>query len=124
MQIITTREFRANQKKYFELAETESVFVTRKNGRPILISVAKEDDYLASKKAEAENKKESSYAFRQGETLSDFLNRIVQDEINKAREEFKQEAIAAFRQVKDHSGGKIKLQTAEAFIDELRNSSY
>ena len=34
MQIVTTREFRANQKKYFELAETETVFVTRKNKRP------------------------------------------------------------------------------------------
>ncbi|KAA4062265.1 prevent-host-death protein, partial [Bacteroides ovatus] len=27
MQIITTREFRANQKKYFELAEKETIFV-------------------------------------------------------------------------------------------------
>ena len=45
MQIVTTREFRANQKKYFELAETETVFVTRKKKRPIVINVA-EDDYI------------------------------------------------------------------------------
>ena len=45
MQIVTTREFRANQKKYFELAETETVFVTRKNRKPIVINVA-EDDYI------------------------------------------------------------------------------
>ena len=45
MQIVTTREFRANQKKYFELAETETVFVTSKNKRPIVINVA-EDDYI------------------------------------------------------------------------------
>lgn len=38
MHIVTTREFRANQKKYFELAERETVFVSRKNARPILIS--------------------------------------------------------------------------------------
>ncbi|MDR0750549.1 MAG: prevent-host-death family protein [Tannerellaceae bacterium] len=44
MYIISTREFRANQKKYFELAETETVFVTRKNGKPISISVAREED--------------------------------------------------------------------------------
>ncbi|KAB6417575.1 prevent-host-death protein, partial [Bacteroides xylanisolvens] len=25
MQIVTTREFRANQKKYFEMAETETI---------------------------------------------------------------------------------------------------
>jgi hypothetical protein len=44
MYIITTREFRANQKKYFELAEKETVFVTRKNGKPISISVVDEED--------------------------------------------------------------------------------
>ena len=44
MQIVSTREFRANQKKYFELAERETVFVSRKNARPILISVADDDD--------------------------------------------------------------------------------
>lgn len=45
MQIVTTREFRANQKKYFDLAERETVFVARKNARPIVISVADDDDY-------------------------------------------------------------------------------
>jgi hypothetical protein len=44
MYIITTREFRANQKKYFELAEKEIVFVTRKNGKPISIRVVNEED--------------------------------------------------------------------------------
>lgn len=34
MQIITTREFRANQKKYFELAEKETIFVSRRNAAP------------------------------------------------------------------------------------------
>jgi PHD/YefM family antitoxin component YafN of YafNO toxin-antitoxin module len=47
MQIITTREFRANQKKYFDLAESETIFVARKNARPIVISVADDDDYLS-----------------------------------------------------------------------------
>ena len=36
MQIITTREFRANQKKYFELAEKETIFVSRRNAAPIV----------------------------------------------------------------------------------------
>jgi hypothetical protein len=44
MYVITTREFRANQKKYFELAEKETVLVTRKNGKPISISVINEED--------------------------------------------------------------------------------
>lgn len=43
MQIVTTREFRAHQKKYFNLAEREKVYVTRRNARPIIISVANED---------------------------------------------------------------------------------
>lgn len=47
MQIVTTREFRANQKKYFDLAERETIFVARKNARPIVISVADDDDYLS-----------------------------------------------------------------------------
>ena len=47
MQIVSTREFRANQKKYFELAEHETVFVSRKNARPIVISVADDDDFLS-----------------------------------------------------------------------------
>ena len=47
MQIISTREFRANQKKYFDLAESETVFVARKNARPIVISVVDDDDYLS-----------------------------------------------------------------------------
>lgn len=46
MQIVSTREFRANQKKYFDLAESETIFVARKNARPIVISVA-DDDYLS-----------------------------------------------------------------------------
>lgn len=44
MQIITAREFKANQKKYFELAETETLLVIRRNSRPIVINVADDDD--------------------------------------------------------------------------------
>lgn len=40
MCVVTAREFRANQKKYFELAEQEPVYVTRKNRRPMVIRVA------------------------------------------------------------------------------------
>ena len=40
MCVVTAREFRANQKKYFELAEQEDVYVTRKNRRPMVIRVA------------------------------------------------------------------------------------
>lgn len=49
MLIITTREFRANQKKYFDLAENETIFVARKNAHPIVINVADDDDFLSKK---------------------------------------------------------------------------
>ena len=31
MQVISTREFRANQKKYFDLAANETIYVARRN---------------------------------------------------------------------------------------------
>lgn len=52
MHIVTAREFRANQKKYFELAENEQVYVQRKGHRPICISVA-DEDVLAGRMAKA-----------------------------------------------------------------------
>ena len=53
MQIVTTREFRANQRKYFELAEHEAVFVARPNARPIVISVASDDEYLSNEELQS-----------------------------------------------------------------------
>ena len=81
MQIITTREFRANQKKYFELAEREAVFVSRKNARPILISVADDDDFLSKEellsiqKGLEDIKNGRTYRMQEGESLTDFLKR-------------------------------------------------
>lgn len=46
MQIITHREFRANQKKYFDLAEKETILIPRRGKKTIKISVATEDEYL------------------------------------------------------------------------------
>lgn len=81
MQIVTTREFRANQKKYFELAEREIVFVSRKNARPIVISVADDDDFLSKEellsiqKGLEDIKNGRTYRMQEGESLTDFLKR-------------------------------------------------
>ena len=81
MQIVTTREFRANQKKYFELAEREAVFVSRKNARPILISVADDDDFLSKEellsiqKGLEDIKNGRTYRMQEVESLTDFLKR-------------------------------------------------
>lgn len=82
MQIITTREFRANQKKYFDMAETETVLVTRRNGRPIVINVAEDDDMLTAAELQSIRKglddvrNGRTRRMNQGESLSDFLDRI------------------------------------------------
>lgn len=81
MQIISTREFRANQKKYFDLAESETILVARKNARPIVIRVADDDDFLS--KAELQSIQKGvedirngrTYKMQQGESLADFLKR-------------------------------------------------
>lgn len=81
MQIVSTREFRANQKKYFDLAEREIVFVARKNARPIVISVADDDDYLSKaellsiQKGLEDIKTGRTYKMQEGESLTDFLIR-------------------------------------------------
>lgn len=82
MHIITTREFRANQKKYFELAEKETILVTRRNGKPITIGVTNEKDIptpaeLASiQRGMDDIMNGRTYEMRPNETLDDFLNRI------------------------------------------------
>ena len=45
MRIITTREFRENQKSYFDLAEKERVIVHRgKNKKPMLLTPIEESE--------------------------------------------------------------------------------
>ena len=47
MQVITLREFNANQKKYFELAENEVVYVVWKDARLIAIRATSNEDELS-----------------------------------------------------------------------------
>lgn len=82
MLIITTREFRANQKKYFELAEKETVLITRRNGKPISISVANDNDIptpaeLASIQRGLDDVLNGrTYEMRSDENLDEFLSRM------------------------------------------------
>ena len=87
MQIVTTREFRANQKKYFELAEKETIFVSRRNAAPIVVYAATEEDFPSREELEAiqrgieDIKQGRTFKMRKDESLDDFLNRI-EDECN------------------------------------------
>ena len=67
MQIITTREFRANQKKYFELAEKEIVLVSRRNKAPVAIFTPSDEDFLTKKEIESIGR--GFEEIRQGKTI-------------------------------------------------------
>lgn len=82
MQIVTTREFRANQRKYFEMAEHEAVFVARRNARPIVISVASDDEYLSNEELQSiqrgmeDVRNGRTRKMMPGESLDEFLDRL------------------------------------------------
>ena len=87
MQIVTTREFRANQKKYFEMAEKETVLVSRRNAAPIMVCAVRDEDFPSRDELEAiqrgieDIKYGRTFKMAENESLDDFLNRI-EDEGN------------------------------------------
>lgn len=82
MQIVTTREFLANQKKYFEMAETETILVSRRNAVPIMVCAVREGDFPSREELEAiqrgidDVKNGNTFRMAKNESLDDFLNRI------------------------------------------------
>lgn len=82
MHIITSREFRANQKKYFDMAERETIFVSRRNARPIIINVADDEDMLSEEELQSlqkgldDIKAGRVYEMLPNESLTDFIKRI------------------------------------------------
>lgn len=81
MQVVTVRDFRANQRKYFEMAEKEPVFVMRRGARPISISVVNDDDMLSAEMLHSINrglediKNGQVYSLSPEESLDDLLER-------------------------------------------------
>lgn len=82
MQIVTTREFRANQKKYFEMAETEMILVSRRNAAPIMVCAVREGDFPSKEELAAiqrgieDIRNGNTFRMAKNESLDDFLNRI------------------------------------------------
>jgi predicted transcriptional regulator len=87
MQIITTREFRANQKKYFEMAEKETILVSRRNAAPIMVCAVRDEDFPSREELAAiqrgieDIRSGNTFKMEKNESLNDFLNRI-EDEGN------------------------------------------
>ena len=64
------------------------------------------------------NVKEEKYDFLM-ELLQSFDFVEIDDEPERTEEEFKNDLLEAFREVKLHQQGKKKLKTAKEFLDEL-----
>lgn len=81
MQVITMREFTANQEKYMKLVDSDVVVVARENARPIIIRVANDEDNLSEaelrtiQKGLEDIKNGRTYRMREGESLTEFLER-------------------------------------------------
>ena len=81
MQVITMREFTANQEKYMELVDSDVVVVARENARPIIIRVANDEDNLSEAELRAiqkgleDIKNGRTYRMREGESLTEFVER-------------------------------------------------
>ncbi len=88
MVIVTSRDFRANQRKYFDLARTDDVIITsRAFGSYRLIPVSKDDSVIDAgvldakiKKGIEEYNKGKVYKMNEGEDMSDFLGRMLCEE--------------------------------------------
>lgn len=82
MIIVSTREFRANQKKYFEMAEKQLIVINRRNSPPMMLSPFKEDQFLSKEEWDNVNKgmddiaKGRSTRIKSKEELDTFLNSL------------------------------------------------
>lgn len=82
MHMITARDFRANQRKYFEIAEREPVFVMRRGARPVSISIVNESDMLSEADLQSirrgldDIKAGRTYELKADESLDSLLDRI------------------------------------------------
>lgn len=82
MQIVTSRDFRANQRKYFDIAEREPVFVMRRGARPVAVSAVNDNDVLSAEDLQAiargleDIKCGRVHKMGENESLDDMLGRL------------------------------------------------
>ena len=87
MVIISSREFRANQRKYFDLARTNDIVITsRTHGSYRLVPIMEDDMLMNKDELDAKIKQgiadyEAGNVYRMGENEStdDFLGRILNE---------------------------------------------
>jgi len=87
MVIVSSREFRANQKKYFSLALSNDVVIKSRNlGSYKLVPISEEDTVIDPKALQtkiargiAEFEQGKAIAIAEGESMEGFLNRMIND---------------------------------------------
>lgn len=85
MVFVSSREFRANQKKYFDLAKSNTVVITsRSHGNYRLVPISDNDIIVDDVALQAKiNRGIAEYeqgkvtAIAEGESMQDFLNRMI-----------------------------------------------
>ena len=88
MVVVSSREFRANQRKYFDLARTNDVVITsRSHGSYRLVPVSDSDTLVDSslldakiRKGIAEYEQGRVHRMNDGESLDGFLERLINEE--------------------------------------------
>lgn len=88
MVVVSSREFRSNQRKYFDLARTNDVVITSRNhGNYRLIPILDDDKILSElelaekiRKGIEEYSNGTVHAMRAGESAVDFVNRLVSED--------------------------------------------
>ena len=88
MVVVSSREFRANQRKYFDLARTNDVVITsRSHGSYRLVPISESDTLVDSalldakiRKGIAEYEQGKVHRMADGESMDDYLGRMINEE--------------------------------------------
>ena len=87
MVVVSSREFRANQRKFFDLAKSDDVVITsRCHGNYRLVPVSDDDIIINSETLQAkisrgiaEYEQGKATAMADGESMEDFLKRMIEE---------------------------------------------
>lgn len=88
MVVVSSREFRANQRKYFDLARTNDVVITSRNHGSYKLVPISDDDTLISEIKLSEKIRQGIEDYTKGhvhtmidgETVEGFVNRLISEE--------------------------------------------
>ena len=88
MVVVSSREFRANQRKYFDLARTNDVvIISRAHGSYRLVPVSSDDTLIDNATLEAKIRKGIAdyeagkvYRMNEGESSDEFIGRMLNED--------------------------------------------